>query len=254
MILSFYSCTYNKEYIKYVEKDKGDSVLYYKYFDLISFKGIKKLSIDSLNYPFVKTIYSNDNLILKAHYNEEKTNQITFFKLQNKWCSHSWHYYDGLQNHTFLISLDTALLDLTYSRNPLDKAFKYPAGLNKLGIKRVLKDTVFEDIYSGFFSDEISLIPDLKKLDIEKYKKICNQVIYSKEYVDKDSIKSAYISYNSSDEMPLAGNDWSWNHRPLFYKSIFFTNFESMKDGDTNLTISEKLENLKKVFDKLNEK
>jgi hypothetical protein len=27
-----------------------------------------------------------------------------------------------------------------------------------------------------------------------------------------------------------------------------------MKDSDTNLTISEKLENLKKVFDKLNDK
>jgi hypothetical protein len=252
-VCSYCSCKNNERppIIKnYLEEDKADSINYFKDFDLYSFKGINKLSPDSLSFPFVKMIYRNDSLILKAHYDSKRTNAITFYKLQNKWCSHSWHFYEGDQQHTFLINLDTALLELTYSRNPFDTLSTYPALLNKVRVRQVFNDTIFDKYCIHFFSDNISFIPDLNKFDIERYKKICNEIIYSKEYAVKDSIRSGYyIGYETSNDKKVLDRDWTWNNRPLMYGSIFYTDFESMKDGNTNLSLSEKLENLKKAFD-----
>jgi hypothetical protein len=222
----FYSCKSEKKNIEYTEKEKGDSILYFKDFDLSLFKGINQLKYDSLNFPFVKLIYDSGKLILKVHYDEKKTHQLTFFKLQNRWCNHTSIYYDGTQEHTFLINIDTGLLKLQYSRNPLDKKFDYPARLNLISLTRVNGDTIIETIYEHFFDNEFSKIPDINKLHFDSYKNICNEIIYSQMFVFNDTIISKYKSIIKNDVSNISRRDWSVNKRKLILNSIFLTDFQ----------------------------
>ncbi len=230
IIVIFFSCNSEKKYIEYTEKESGDSIIYFKDFDLNSFKGINQLKYDSLNYPFVELVYDKGKLILKAHHNKKKTHQLIFFKLQNKWCNHSSHYYDGLQNHQFLISLDTALLRLEYSRNPLDKKSEYPANLNLVSLKQYNNDTIFETIYQHFYDGNFSKLPSLDKFDLDFYRKKSNEVLYSKEFVQNDSITSMYISYSKYDIQNNSKNYWSISRMKLLSNSIFFSDFDRYDD------------------------
>jgi hypothetical protein len=228
-----YSCKSEKRNIEYTEKEKGDSILYFKSFDLNLFKGINKLKYDSLNYPFVKLVYDSGKLILKVHYNEKKTHQISFFKLQNKWCSHSSYYYDGLREHAFLISLDSALLRLRYSRNPLDNNFEYPADLKEVMLSKNVEDTLLETNLQ-LLDKNLSKIPDLNSFNFESFKKNCGEVSYTKLFLYNDSITSMYLSILNDDHYDTNKKRWSVYKEASMANSIFLTNFEKLKEGNNS--------------------
>jgi hypothetical protein len=257
LILSGFTCFsgHNKEgfITNYSENDKGDSILYYRDFDWCNFKGLERISIKELRYPFVKMIYSRKKLVLKAHYSESKTNQISFFKLQDKWCSHFWHFYDGDQNHHFVISMDSFMLELRFAGNPVDAASAVSAKLRSVSIKRAMRDTISENIYSYFFNYDINHIPDLKSFNEKDFERMCSQVIYAKTLILNDSIRMGYTAYDRTNSAKRIVDKWSWKNYPLLHKSMFYFYFEKMKEGDTNLTPSEKIKNLENALEKMKE-
>jgi hypothetical protein len=256
-MLSGFACfsgSDKEEFItNYSESDKGDSILYYRDFDWENFKGLERVSTKELRYPFVKIMYNGKKLILKAHYSETKTNQISFFKLQDKWCSHFWHFYDGDQNHHFVISMDSFMLELRFAGNPLDSAPANRPKLSSVSIKWAMNDTIIENIYSYFFNYEINHIPDLKRFNEKDYEKMCGQVIYARNFIANDSIRMGYVAYEKPNSKNDIADKWSWRSYPLLHKSMFYFYFQKMKEGDTNLTLPEKLENLEKALQKMKE-
>jgi hypothetical protein len=134
------SCSSKIEYAVYNESQKFDSIYFYKDFDLTKLKGISKLKNGSLTYPFTRVGFRENKMFLKAVYDEKKSNEISFFKLQDKWCNHSWHYSDGSQVHTLLVCLDTAMIELEYLSNPLENSSNKSSSLFEISKKIMIKD------------------------------------------------------------------------------------------------------------------
>jgi hypothetical protein len=230
----YFSCGNRGNHVisDYIEQDRGDSIFYYRDFDWCNFKGIEKININELKYPFVKTIYRNGKLILKVHYSKDNTNQITFFKLQDKWCNHSCGYVDGELDHYFEISLDTMMLRLSYMRNPLDTSLDRPAKLYNMDIVKNSGDTVIEHSYSYFYDDYINSIPDLDSFREDRYVEMCKQFLSGKDYRKKDSLVSGYTVVFEPYQDTQEKGKWNWQTQHLRYGSMFYFYFENRKDCD----------------------
>lgn len=228
-----FSCGNRKGIITdYIEKDKGDSIFYYRDFDWCNFKGIRQIDNKHLKYPFVKMIYRDARLTLKAHFRKDETTEITFFKLQNRWCHHNCDYTisEGHVDHYFEINLDTAMLELSYSLNPLDTTHNYLSGLYELTVSKKVNDTIIQNIYNHFYEDDITRIPFLDSFREEPYQKMCNEFMMVKEYVRNDSLISGIATISAHFKLPEDEYKWRWDSRPLKRSSLFYHHFFSNKD------------------------
>jgi hypothetical protein len=237
----FFSCATDKkkeDIRNYSEEDKGDSIIYYKDFDLYSFKGRDKLNADSLSYPFVKMVYRNDSLVLKAHYNKGKTSQLLLFKLNNQWCNHSHHWSDGVTSHHFKVFTDTALYEFKFHRNPYGKTaedLERPAELYSITVESKNNNIVKYRYYQSFDwgSTNYRDVPDVSKVNEKDWLNNCESLIISHEEIINDTIRQSHQSYRrvfrngEYQELEKDGNE-SLIKIPLILNSEFYTRFARM--------------------------
>lgn len=215
----------------YALQEQGDSIFYFRDFDWCNFKGLGKTDVDHLEYPFVKVIYKENNMRLKVYYANDEVTQITFFKLQGRWCHHSCHYSfsEGAVLHFFEISLDTMMLGLSYSWDPLANDSMRPASLYEVSVKRNHNDTMTTHYYEHFFDVELGDVPKLDTFNEERYKKLCNDFSISKEYKKGDSLISAFKTLVEAKRIVDDGQ-WKWDAQPFWNQSIFFSYLRHVTD------------------------
>lgn len=222
----------------YSETDKGDSIIYYRDFDLYSFKGIDKLNPDSLRYPFVKKIYKNDSLVLKAHYNKNKHYQLLLLKLSGQWSNHFQHWGDGVTSHHFLVFTDTALYEFKFHRNPYgktDEDLKRPARLYSITIESKKMDVINYRYYQSFDWGTVDCkeVPDVTKTNEKDWLENCQSFITCENKIKNDTLRKACQSYKRAyndgkySELEKDGDE-SVIKVPLVFHSEFYTRFLRM--------------------------
>ncbi len=235
--LAFFSCK-NNSVNSYVEAEKGDSIFYYKDFDLYSFKGLHQLSRDSLNYPFVKMVYNDDSLVIKAYYHEKKTHQLLLLKLNGQWSNHSRHWSDGVTSHSFLVFTDTALYEFKFHRNPYGKTpedLERPASLYSITVQSKKNDVIKYRYYQSFDWGiaDYKEVPDIKKTKEKDWSDNCQSLIIGKDEIKDDTIRRVYQSYRRAyregeyKELEKDGNE-GLIKIPLVFNSEFYTKFLKM--------------------------
>jgi hypothetical protein len=240
-ILLFSSCknSEKQDAVKaYSETDNGDSIIYYRDFDLYSFKGIDKLNPDSLRYPFVKMIYKNDSLVLKAHYNKSKAYHLLLLKLNGQWSNHFQHWGDGVTSHHFLVFTDTALYEFKFHRNPYGKTLedlKRPARLYNITIESKKKDVINYRYYQSFDwgTADYKEVPDLTRTNEKDWLENCQSFITCEIKIKNDSLRKVCQNYERAykggkySELEKDGDDFVITV-PLVFHSEFYTRFLRM--------------------------
>lgn len=222
----------------YIEEDKGDSILYYKDFNIYSFHGINKLNIDSLNYPFVKMVYHKDSLLLKAYYSPDKHKELQLFKLNNQWCHHWQHWSDGVTSHFFIVFTDIALYEFRFHRNPYGNTgedLAKPATLYSITVESKKEDVVNYRYYQSFDwgSEMYKLVPNLRTANEKEWLDKCQSLILGNDKIENDTIRRRYQSFERKysdgkyQQLEKDGAE-SLIKIPLILHSAFYTKFLKM--------------------------
>lgn len=219
----------------YTEQDKGDSILYYKDFDLYSFHGIDQLKVDSLSYPFVKMVYQKDSLLLKAHYSPDKNKELLLYKLNNQWCHHWKHWSDGVTSHFFMLFTDTALYEFRYHRNPYgntNEDVSKPATLYSITVESKKEDIVNSRYYQSFDwgSENYKTVQGIHTTNEKEWLNKCQSLILGNDKIENDTIQRTYQSFErkySQGKYQQLEKDGSQSliKIPLILHSEFYTKF-----------------------------
>lgn len=254
ILLAACSGTEQKSQAKsYKETDTGDSVFYYKDFDWYHFRGLQPVKKEELVYPFVKMLFRKDSLLLKVYYSEGQSHTVHFFKLQGKWCSHSSHVTDGDNIHTYLVNMDTAMLEIDLARNLPDTGHIENGTLRTIRWEYADRDTIREFIYKNFFHDPSAGLPEFSSVNFKKAEADCNEMFVSKYFISNDSLNTAYLYFNTQDGKKESTGEWKYIQKPLLHHSIFLTEFISQPDGLADQSLNHQLNNLIKNVQKINE-
>lgn len=244
----------NTEINDYVETENGDSILYFKDFDLYHFRGVGKIFANSLSYPYVRMVYRSDTLKMTAFYNKEKQNEVLFNQIQGKWGVYSYRWLDGDTNHFYKIFVDTAIIGLQFIKKPTDSLSN--SHLLYLSVHSKNDNKVSGRVYK-FYANKMSSMPILEDFEELKFKEKCDYFYQSDDEIEVDSIINTYTSFErvydnqrseqgSSRLVPDGYRRVS--SRQLKYSSIFYNDFESMRSGDINPSIQDKIKGIKKLI------
>jgi hypothetical protein len=233
----------------YKETDIGDSIVFYKDFDWVGFKGIYRYQKVPAKYPYTKFIYNKGKLVIKAFTSSTISSKLEMNKIQGRWCFHSSHYADGVTSHFFTVIMDGYIISLDFLGNPLTKDEKV-LGIKNLYVLRKREDTVQTIFYSQIFEKKPSTtFPLLKKFNDKKFAKDANEVIQIDEYPQGDFLisRTKTIKIDSNNSL----NNYKYTQENLLSQSYFYTTINHLWGIEKKSSFLDKVKSVSNLYDSL---
>jgi hypothetical protein len=206
---------------KYREDDTGDSIVYFKDFDLYTFQGKEQVKAEDISVPFVKLVYKGEQMTMTAYYTNGTNHSVDFIKLNGYWTVHSWHKGEGVMSHFYTMYTDKGAFEFKFHSDPY---MTEQARFYSITFWQTINNNLQLRYYQSFdwaAAVDFDSVPPPSGIREAEIKKAAETSMVTDYFVTADSVGYTLSSSGKRQMMTR-----------LLEQSFFYSMFRRLKDGN----------------------